>query len=161
MSREKGNNKQSTLSEYEQRRLANIEENKRKLDALSVPKMNTLVQHNQPKKRTKVSMNFSVTIVLAHLIVTILHYHALFLQRTHQPSGAATERHNLRVRTPRNYAENLHEQIAHSSRARTQSNCANNSANDQNGQDRNSQFTGDFLHDNEGLQACLLLIIAA
>jgi len=79
MSREKGNNKQSTLSEYEQRRLANIEENKRKLDALSVPKMNTLVQRNQPKKRTKVSMNFSVTIVLAHLIVTILHYHALFL----------------------------------------------------------------------------------
>jgi len=67
----------------------------------------------------------------------------------------------LRVRTPRNYAENLHEQIAHSSRARTQSNCANNSANDQNGQDRNSQFTGDFLHDNEGLVACLLLIIAA
>jgi len=61
MSREKGNNKQSTLSEYEQRRLANIEEN------------------NQPKKRTKVSMKFSVTIVLAHLIVTILHYHALFL----------------------------------------------------------------------------------
>jgi len=79
MSREKGNNKQSTLSEYEQRRLVNIEENKRKLDALSVPKMNTLVQRNQPKKRTKFSMNFSVTIVLAHLIVTILHYHALFL----------------------------------------------------------------------------------
>jgi len=79
MSREKGNNKQSTLSEYEQRRLANIEENKRKLDALSVPKMNTLVQRNQPKKRTKVRMKFSVTIVLVHLIVTILHYHALFL----------------------------------------------------------------------------------
>ena len=51
MSREKGNNKQSTLSEYEQRRLANIEENKRKLDALSVPKMNTLVMSLRKEQR--------------------------------------------------------------------------------------------------------------
>ena len=53
MSSARGNNKEEAIR-YEQRRLATIAGNKRKLDALKLPSLSNVVQHDQTKKRKKV-----------------------------------------------------------------------------------------------------------
>lgn len=74
------------INEYEQRRLENIAENKRKLASLNVAHLKTMMQPAaQPNKRTK---------------------------RTHHTSAVATEGHNLRARPQRNNAENANGQIS-------------------------------------------------
>ena len=54
MSRPKRNNKDVPVNPYEQLRDDHIEINNQKLQALSLPHMNSSGQHVQPSKRTKV-----------------------------------------------------------------------------------------------------------
>ena len=53
MSSARENNKEEAIR-YEQQRIATIAANKRKLDALKLPSLSNVVQHDQTKKRKKV-----------------------------------------------------------------------------------------------------------
>lgn len=70
------------INEYEQQRLERIASNKRKLDALKVPRLSNAAHHSQTRKRTKVLINIFVVIVSAHFFY-YLHHHVLLLQKTH------------------------------------------------------------------------------
>lgn len=84
-----------------------------------------------------------------------------YLQRTYI-SVAAIEAHNLRSRPPRNFAENANEEIAaieaHNLRPRLSRNFDEN-ANEEIDEDLDYEPIGDFLCDNEGIIACLLLYL--
>ena len=45
-----------SVPEYEQQRIANMAEIKKRLESLKIPNMNTLVPPRQPSKRRKVSL---------------------------------------------------------------------------------------------------------
>lgn len=77
-------NNANPVNEYEQKRLAIIAENKRKLACLNIPSSKTMMRPaGQSSKRTK---------------------------RTHHTSAVPTKDHNLRARPQRNYAENVNGQ---------------------------------------------------
>ncbi|XP_008652536.2 uncharacterized protein [Zea mays] len=76
--------KDASLNEYEEQRLATIAENKRRLEALNIPTLSNMNQHGRTTKRTK---------------------------RIHNTSDVATEGHNLRARPQKNCVENGNEQI--------------------------------------------------
>lgn len=55
MSSARGNSNASSVNEYEQRKLENVERNKRMLESLKVAAAaNDLAQHSRPKKTRKV-----------------------------------------------------------------------------------------------------------
>jgi hypothetical protein len=56
MSSVRRNNEDSSIPEYEQQRIANMAEIKKRLESLKIPHMNTLVPPRQPSKRRKVSL---------------------------------------------------------------------------------------------------------
>ena len=56
MSSVRRNNEDSSIPEYEQQRIANMAEIKKRLESLKIPNMNTLVPPRQPSKRRKVSL---------------------------------------------------------------------------------------------------------
>uniref|UniRef100_A0A0A9HI82 Uncharacterized protein n=1 Tax=Arundo donax TaxID=35708 RepID=A0A0A9HI82_ARUDO len=78
-----GNNNGGSPNEYEKLKLANIERNKRKLEALNIPRINTTMQQGRPKKISK---------------------------KVHNTSHATTEPHNVRPRPQRNIAQHEEEQ---------------------------------------------------
>lgn len=58
--------KDASLNEYEEQRLATIAENKRRLEALNIPTLSNMNQHGRTTKRTKVMYIYSLQIGFVH-----------------------------------------------------------------------------------------------
>lgn len=62
--------KDASLNEYEEQRLATIAENKRRLEALNIPTLSNMNQHGRTTKRTKVMYIHSLQIGFVHFKTT-------------------------------------------------------------------------------------------